>query len=229
MHVAHFKASAFTRQTARAQSGNTTLVRNFRQWVGLVHELTQLAGAEEFANSGRNRLAIDQILRRQIVRLGLGQTFADSAFNTHQAGAELIFRQFTDATNTTIAQMIDIVNFTATIAQFHQNLNRVNDIFIRERAGTFRIFATKTGVNLHAANTRQIVRFIGEEQTIHQRFNSFFCRRFARTHHAVNGHTSGHLIRRFIDTQGIGNKAALIQLIGVNRLEALDLGFAQFR
>ena len=43
MHVTHFKARAFTSQTTWTQSRNTTLVRNFRKRVGLVHKLGQLA------------------------------------------------------------------------------------------------------------------------------------------------------------------------------------------
>ncbi len=42
MHVAHFKAGALARQAARAQRGDTALVRHFGQRVGLVHELRQL-------------------------------------------------------------------------------------------------------------------------------------------------------------------------------------------
>ena len=64
VHVTHFEACAFTGQTTGTQSGNTTLMGDFRQRIGLVHELAQLAGAKEFTNSSGNRLTVDQILRR---------------------------------------------------------------------------------------------------------------------------------------------------------------------
>ena len=47
VHVAHFKASALAGQAARAKSRHAALVGDFRQRVGLVHELRQLRRAEE--------------------------------------------------------------------------------------------------------------------------------------------------------------------------------------
>src|SRR3546814_9099009 len=70
MHVAHFKAGTLARQTTRAQGGNATLVRDFRQRVGLVHELRQLAGTEELFDGSRNRLGVDQIVRPEVFGLG---------------------------------------------------------------------------------------------------------------------------------------------------------------
>ena len=63
VHVADFEAGAFTRQTARAESGNTALVRDFRERIRLVHELRKLARTEEFADRGGDGLRIDQVLR----------------------------------------------------------------------------------------------------------------------------------------------------------------------
>src|SRR3546814_3800619 len=85
MHVAHFKAGTLARQTTRAQGGNATLVRDFRQRVGLVHELRQLAGTEELFDGSRNRLGVDQIVRHEVFGLGLAQTFFDRTLDTHQA------------------------------------------------------------------------------------------------------------------------------------------------
>ena len=96
VNVTHFETSAFTRQTARAKSRYTALVGDFRQRVGLVHELRQLAGTEELLDRGRDWLGIDQVMRHQIVGLGLIQTFLNSTLDTGQAGTELVFRQFTD-------------------------------------------------------------------------------------------------------------------------------------
>ena len=140
----------------------------------------------------------------------------------------MIFSQFTNTTHTTVAQVVDIVDFSATVAQFDQYFDRIDNVFVRERTRTFCCRTSQTSIDLHTANAGQIVRFFREEQTIHQHFNRFLCGRFTRTHHAVNGHAGRHLIRRFINTQRIGDKATLIQFVGINRLEALDLGFTQF-
>jgi hypothetical protein len=55
-------------------------------------------------------------MRHQVVCFGLAKAFLDRALNANQAGTELVFGQLTDAANTTVAEVIDIVNLTATIA-----------------------------------------------------------------------------------------------------------------
>src|SRR3546814_1109801 len=57
VNVAHFKARAFTGKTARPERRHTTLVRDFGQRIGLIHELGKLRGAEELAH-GRDRKSV---------------------------------------------------------------------------------------------------------------------------------------------------------------------------
>ena len=59
-------------------------------------------------------------MRHQVIGFGLAETFLDSTLNAHETGTELVFRQFADATDATVTQVIDIVDFAAAIAQFHQ-------------------------------------------------------------------------------------------------------------
>ena len=91
MHVSDFEAGAFASQTTRAKGRNTALVSDFRQRVRLVHELGQLARAEELADGGADRLGVDQILRREAIAFSLVESFLDSSLNAHEAGAELVF------------------------------------------------------------------------------------------------------------------------------------------
>src|ERR1044072_7946152 len=53
MDVAHFEPGALTRETARSKCRETAFVRDLREWIRLVHELRQLARAEELTHSGR--------------------------------------------------------------------------------------------------------------------------------------------------------------------------------
>jgi len=133
MHVANFKAGTLTRQTARTQCGNTTLVRDLGQRVGLVHKLRQLAGTEELLDRGTDRLGIDQVVRHQVIAFSLIQTLLDCALDAHQTGTELVLGQLTNGTHATIAQVVNIVDFTATIAQLNQNLDGFNDVARAER------------------------------------------------------------------------------------------------
>ena len=227
VHVTDFKARALARQAARAQCRNTTLVRDFRQRVGLVHELRQLRRTEELANRRRNRLRVDQVVRHQVFRLSLAQTFLHGAFNTRQPGTELVFCQFADAAHTAIAEVVDIVDFALAVTQVHQQLDRVEDVLVGQhhRAGTAR--AVQAAVDLHAANTRQVVRVFAIEQTLEQCFNGVFGRRLAGAHHAVDGDTRGGLVGGVVRAQRRRHVRTLIQVVRVQRLDFLHAGVTQ--
>ena len=60
VNVANLEAGAVTGQTAGAQSGQTALVGQLGQRVGLVHELGQRAGAEELLDGRDDRADVDQ-------------------------------------------------------------------------------------------------------------------------------------------------------------------------
>ena len=222
MHVSNFEACALTSQAARAQCGNTALVRDFRQRVGLIHELAQLRRTEEVANSCADRFAVDQVMRHQIVGFGLSQTFTNGTLDTNKTGTELVFCQFTDTADATIAQVVNIVNLAFAVAKLNDSLHRIDDVFRFKRHRTGFGTAVEAGINLHAADAGQIVCFGIEEQTTEQCLNSFFCRRFARTHHAVDRNTCGQLIRSFVQSQSVGNVRTAVQFVDVQRIERID-------
>ncbi len=227
VHVADFEARALARQTARAQCGNAALVRDFRQRVGLVHELRQLRRAEELANRRRNRLRVDQVVRHQVFALGLAEALLHRAFDAHEARAELVFRQFADAAHAPVAEVVDVVDFALAVAQLDENLDRREDVVVlqRHRAGDF--VTADAAVELHAADLRQVVRVFAVEQAIEQRLDGFFRRRLARTHHPVDRDARGRLVDGFVDTQRRRDVRTLVQIVRVERLDFLDLRFAQ--
>ena len=219
-------------------------MRDFRERVRLVHELRELARTEELADRGRDGLRIDQILRRKAVAFGLVEAFLDGTLNAHEAGAELILGEFADAADAAVAEVVDVVDavhranalFTLfvdeldvvlTVAKRNEKRHRVNDVFLRKRAGAFGRGTAETGVDLHAADARQIVRISIKEEAVEERLNRFFRGRFARTHHAVDGNTGGELIRRVVKAQRVGNISAVIELIRKERLDLAHAGDAQ--
>ena len=115
--VTHFKAGALTRQTARPKCRDTPLVGNFRQRVGLVHELRQLGRAKEFPHSGSSRLGVDQIGRHHSVDFNRPHTLANGTLHAQQAYAILVFHQLADRPDTPVAKMVDIIHITATVLQ----------------------------------------------------------------------------------------------------------------
>src|SRR3546814_8250612 len=62
VNVAHFKARAFTGKTARPERRHTTLVRDFGQRIGLIHELGKLRGAEELAHGSNSGLRVNEVV-----------------------------------------------------------------------------------------------------------------------------------------------------------------------
>ena len=230
VYVTHFKACTLTCQTAGAQSRYTAFVRHFWQWVGLVHELRQLARAKELFNRSWNRFRIDQIMWHQVVWFSLVQTLFNGTLNTSQARTELVLSQLTYWTHTTVTQVIDVVYFTVTIAQFNQSRNRNHDVFIGQNKILFiglcwqlfnhravpqwwfliQFVFVSALVEFHATNAWQIIAVVAEEQTVKQLFYRIFGRWLTRAHHAVNGHTCLQLGFHFINAQGIGNIATLV-------------------
>ena len=244
MHVSDFEAGAFASQTTRAKGRNTALVSDFRQRVRLVHELGQLARAEELANGGADRLGVDQILRREAIAFSLVESFLDSSLNAHEAGAELVFGEFADTADTTVAQVVDVVDAVdhagaghavgikeldgvLTVAQGNEDGHRVDDVFAGKRHGTRSAFTAETGIDLHAADAGQIVRFGIEEETVEQSLDSVFRGRFARTHHAVDRDACGELIRRVVQTKRGRDVGTVVEFVREDREDRLDLGDAE--
>ena len=101
---------------------------DFRQRVVLVHELRQLRGAEEFLHRRSNGLGVDQFLRRQAFGLGHRQALLDRALDADKADAERVLGHFTDRTHATVAEVVDVIDGAATVADLGQYLDRVEDV-----------------------------------------------------------------------------------------------------
>ena len=90
------------------------------QRVVLVHELGQLAAAEEFLNSCHYGADVNQCLRSDNLGILNGHALAHYALHTSQADAELVLQQLAYAANTTVAQMVDVVAGAIAIHQIQQ-------------------------------------------------------------------------------------------------------------
>ena len=200
VHVSHFHGCTVARQTARAQSGQTTLVGDACQRVVLIHELRQLGSSEELLDGGVHRTNVDQGLRGDGLRILGGHTFADHTLHTAQTGTQLVLDQFADLADTTVAEMIDIVDVHAQIhilavtlarelgvagMQGDQVLDGGDDVFARQAAIVDILFQTKLAVDLVTANAGQIVTLGVEVEGIQQVAASFRRRGVGRADLAV--------------------------------------------
>ena len=152
MHVAHFKARALAREAARTQRRHAPLVRDLGQRIRLIHELRELRRPEELLDRRGDRLRVDQIVWQQVFALGLTQALLDRALDAHKTGAELIFRELAHRPDAAIAEMVDVVDLAATIAQFDQNLDDGNDVVVGQCARAFELVAANTAVEFHPAD-----------------------------------------------------------------------------
>ena len=93
---------AVARQTAGTEGRQTALVRNFGQRIDLVHELRQLAGAEERVDDARQRLGVDQVDGREDLVVAHVHALADRTRHTHEAHRELIRQLLADGAHTAV-------------------------------------------------------------------------------------------------------------------------------
>ena len=229
MHVTHLEAGTLTGQTARAECGDAALVGDLRKRVVLVHELRELAGTEELLHRRRNRLGIDQVLRHQAFAFGHRQTLFDRTLDAYEANAELVFGHFADTAHATVTQVVDVIDDTLAVADVDQGLQDRDDVLAAQYAGTLDLGTTDTAVELHPADSRQVVALGSEEQVVEQRLGGVLGWRLARAHHAIDLDQRFELIGGRIDLQRVGNERTTIDVVGVQRLEAYDLRLDDLR
>ena len=109
MYVTDLETGTVSGKTARSQRGKTSLVRQLGQRVMLIHELRQLRASEELLDCRGHRLDIDQRLRGNGLHILRRHTLANHSLHTGQTDSILILQQLTHCTDTTIAQVVDIV------------------------------------------------------------------------------------------------------------------------
>ena len=178
VHVTDLEAGTVTGKTAGAESGETTLVRNFRQRVGLVHELGQLAGAEEGVDHGRERLRVDEVDGVELFAVADIHAFADGAGHTAQAHRELVGQLLAHGADATVAQVVDIVYRGPAVDELDQVLDNFHDIGVGEHTYTRIGVQVQFLVQTIAAHAAKVVALLGEEEL-------------------VDDVTGGRLIRRF--------------------------------
>ncbi|CAB4967503.1 unannotated protein [freshwater metagenome] len=188
VHVAHLEAGALARQAARAERRQAALVGQARQRVGLVHELRQLAGAEELLDGGDDRPDVDERLRRDGLDVLGRHALAHDALHAGQAQADLVLDQLADGAQAAVAQVVDVVDLVALLAgvQAHDVVDRGQDVVLGEDALVDRQLERELLVRLVAADLGEVVALRVEEEVLEQRLGRLARRRLARAQLAVD-------------------------------------------
>ncbi len=227
VNVADFKARTLARQTTRPKRRHAALVGDFRQRIGLIHELRQLAGAEEFTHRGHGGLGVDQVVGHHGRYVDARHALLDGALHAQQPDAILVFQQFADRTDTTVAQVIDIVDFALAVLQVHQFLDDGQNVLGPQRGDGVLCVQVKTHVQLDAADRRQVVALRIEEQAGEQRFRRFLRRRLAGAHDAINVAQRLIAFLGLVGLERIADPRAGADMVDVEQFEAVDARLVQ--
>jgi len=204
--VTDVEAGALTRQTTGAQRVESTLMAQARERVVLVHELRELAGAEELLDRSHDRPDVDQRLRRDRLDVLGGHPLTHDALHAGQSDADLILDQLADRTDATVAEVVDVVDLNRhlerigaghlgqrrhmriSIVQPDEVLDDRDDVLGRQRGRTVHrvVGQPQLLVDLVTADTSKVVALLLEEQVLQQRLGGFLGRRLTRAQLAVD-------------------------------------------
>ena len=90
-------------------------------------------------------------MRHQAFAFRHRKTLFNRTLNTNQTYTELILGHLTDRTDTTVAEVIDIINNAFTVADINETLKNRDDIFFVQRSAARDVFTAEATVELHAA------------------------------------------------------------------------------
>ena len=192
VHVAHLDRRPLTGQAAGAERAQATAVGQPGERVRLVHELRQLAGAEELLQRRDDRADVDDRLRRDRVGVLGREALAHDALHPVEADPERLLDQLADRPQPAVAEVLVLVEVVLDrLARHRQRLGRVvldlvvgllghaeqlrqrdelldqrDDVVVGQRARVEVDVQTEPRVQLVTADARQVVALGIEEQLV---------------------------------------------------------------
>src|SRR5919112_4087611 len=107
--VADVESGPLARQATRAEGREAALRGELGKRVRLVHELRQLAAAEELLHRGDDRPDVDERVRGRLVDLLDRHPLADDPLHPEEADPERILDQLAVRSDPAVAEMVDVV------------------------------------------------------------------------------------------------------------------------
>src|SRR4029078_3915940 len=105
------------RKSAGAEGREAALVGELVERVRLLHELRQLAAAEELLDRCDDRADVDELLRRGLLRLDDRHALAHDALHAQQADSELLLDELADRADATVSEVVDVVGVALAVVQ----------------------------------------------------------------------------------------------------------------
>ena len=179
VHVAHVETGAFAGQAARPQRGDTALVAQVGQGVGLVLELGKLRAPEELAHGRHDGAVVHEFGGGRGVGVAQQHALTHATRHAAHADAQLVGQQFAHGAHAAVAQVVDVVLGHGDVGhdavlvhhrhglhaalQRHQVTDGVHQAGVRELAvlelqqGALLAVHAQLGVHLEAAGVAQVV------------------------------------------------------------------------
>ncbi len=167
VYVTHLEAGTLTRQTARTQGRQTTLVRHLGQRVGLVHELRERVRTEERVDNARDSLGVDQIGRSEHLIVAHVHALTDGTAHTVQTDRELVGQLLAHRAYTTVRQVVDIIHSEVAADEGNQILDDGDDVILRQHVDVGVDILTQLLVDTVTTYLAQVVTLVREEQVLY--------------------------------------------------------------
>ena len=222
VHVAHLEARALAGETAGPEGREAPLVRDLGERVRLVHELRQLAGAEELLDHRRDRLGVDQVVRHERLDLLEAHALLDRALHAHETDAVLVLEQLAHRAHAAVAEVVDVVDRPLAVLEVDQVADDLEDVALGEDLPVERLLEAELEVQLEAADLGEVVALGVEEQVGEEVGRRLGRRRIARAQAAVDLHD--RLLGRLdlVQHQRLAQVRADVEVVDEEDLELLD-------
>ena len=145
-------------------------MRQLGERIDLIHELRELAAAEEIADDRGERFRIDQLLRRHGFDVMIEQRHAlfDETLGAGQTDAALVGEQFAHGADAAAAEVIDVVQRAFAVSQAEQIFGRGDEIFLGQDALVEIDFDAELLIDLVTTDAAEVVTLRIEEQALEQ-------------------------------------------------------------
>ena len=171
MHVADFEAGTVAIETTRSKRGETTLVRQLGERIGLVHELRELRTAEEITHDGGESLRVDQLLRRHAFDVHVEQSHAllHQTLGAGKTHAALVGEKLTHRTDAAGAKVVDVIDDTVAFFQLEDVADGGEEILGNHDPLVGIHLDAELLVDLVTTDAGEVVFLRIEEETLEQR------------------------------------------------------------
>ena len=176
--------------------------------VGLVHELRQLRGAEEFADRGHRRLGVDQVVGHDGRDVDRAHPLLHGALHAEQADPILVLEQLADRAHPPVAEIVDVVDLALAVLEADEGLHHRDDVLLAKGRHRVLDVEVEAHVELDPADGREVVALGIEEQAAEQGLGGLARRRLAGAHDPVDVGEGLVAVLGLVGLQGVADPGA---------------------